>query len=57
MTTKTPENILQYWATYPVGGSGMSVSAQVLLKNLSQEVLESRGIEIAKTHEETVQHD
>jgi len=45
------ENLLQYWATTPIGGSGLSTKMQSTLKNMAREVLKSRGIAV-KTYEE-----
>lgn len=43
-----PVERLQYWATQPIGGSGLSVSIQKDLKVMATEILESRGISIIK---------
>ena len=34
---------LQYWAQWPVGGSGMSVTLQQQIKNMAIELLEARN--------------
>lgn len=44
--TEVPTDLLQYWATYPVGGSGMGVNTQNTLKFMAREILRHRGIEI-----------
>jgi len=35
---------LRYWATMPVGGSGMSVSIQRELKSMANEICIARGL-------------
>lgn len=34
--------VLEHWANYPVGGSGMGVSTQQMIKNMAVEILKSR---------------
>ncbi len=38
--------VLQYWANHHVGGSGLSVSLQSMIKKMAREILEHRGIDI-----------
>lgn len=44
--TEVPVDRLQHWATYPIGGSGLSTSIQTDLKLMAQEILKSRGIPV-----------
>lgn len=37
------QEVLEYWSTQPVGGSGLSVSIQQTLKNMAIELLEARN--------------
>jgi hypothetical protein len=50
----TPVNvsILNYWACYPVGGSGLSISLQMNLRSMSREILTARGLPIPDALEE-----
>ena len=35
-------NILEYWAKHEVGGSGMGVGTQTMIKKMAIEILEAR---------------
>ena len=37
------QEMLEYWANYPVGGSGMGISTQQMIKNMAKEILEARN--------------
>ncbi len=46
------ENYLQYWAINPIGGSGLSIRIQGMLRSMAREILQNRGIAIVeKTNE------
>lgn len=49
VSTKTSVDILQYWATSNVGGSGMGVSIQQMIKNMAREILEHRNLPVRDT--------
>lgn len=40
--------VLEHWANWEVGGSGMGTNTQQMIKNMSIELLTFRGIEIEK---------
>ena len=42
--------VLQYWADYHVGGSGMGIRTQNLLKNMARELLEHRKTNTIALH-------
>lgn len=43
-------DLLQYWATYPVGGSGLGIGMQTMIKKMAREILGHRGVEIDESY-------
>ena len=40
---RVKENILDHWINYPIGGSGMGVGTQKLLRDMAIEIREHRS--------------